>query len=103
MQHLTLRNRAFAAAGVGEWFWGNIMQKTPLLAAAVAVTVTWAGSGRAAEIKIFSDGPLQTALVRIVPEFRAQTGHGVEVVYGTAPTLKAKLAAGEKADVLVSL
>jgi molybdate transport system substrate-binding protein len=63
----------------------------------------WVASCQAADLKVFSDGPLRTALAQIVPEFRAQTGHAVEVVYGTAPALKAKLAAGEKADILISL
>jgi molybdate transport system substrate-binding protein len=58
---------------------------------------------RAAELTVFSDGPLQTALVKIVADFQADTGHKVDVVYGTAPALKAKLAAGERADVLISL
>jgi molybdate transport system substrate-binding protein len=70
---------------------------------AFAPTMMWAASGYAAELRVFSDGPLRTALVRIVSDFRSETSHNVEVVYDTAPALKAKLAAGEKADVLISL
>lgn len=73
------------------------------LSFAFAPTMMWAASGYAAELKVFSDGPLRTALIRIVADFRSDTNHDVEVVYGTAPALKAKLAAGEKADVLISL
>jgi molybdate transport system substrate-binding protein len=69
----------------------------------IGPVVLWAAASDATELKVFSDGPLQTALVRIVADFRAETNHSVEVVYGTAPALKAKLAAGEKADVLISL
>jgi molybdate transport system substrate-binding protein len=58
---------------------------------------------QAAELKVLSDGPLRTALVRIVDDFRIETGHSVVVVYATAPELKTKIAAGELADVLISL
>lgn len=57
----------------------------------------------AADVTVFSDGPLQTSLVKIVADFQSETGHKVDVVYGTAPALKARLAAGERADVLISL
>jgi molybdate transport system substrate-binding protein len=57
----------------------------------------------AAEVRVFSDGPLRTALTQIVASFRTQTGHDVQVVYDTAPALRARLAAGEKVDVLISL
>ncbi len=73
------------------------------LSLAFAPMMMWPGPGYAAELRVFSDGPLRTALVRIVSDFRSETSHNVEVVYDTAPALKAKLAAGEKADVLISL
>jgi molybdate transport system substrate-binding protein len=72
-------------------------------ASCVLTPAIWTAPCQAADLKVLSDGPLRTALAQIVPEFRAQTGHAVEVVYGTAPALKAKLAAGEKADILISL
>src|SRR5690242_1324604 len=74
-----------------------------IVAALVLPAGLWGGPCLAAELKVFSDGPLQTALAQIVPGFRSETGHDVVVVYGSAPALKAKLAAGEKADVLISL
>ena len=40
---------------------------------------------------------------RIIADLRSDTNHSIEVVYGTAPALKARLAAGERADVLISL
>lgn len=57
----------------------------------------------AAEVRVFSDGPLRTALAQIATGFRAQTGHDLQVIYDTAPALRARLVAGEKADVLISL
>ena len=69
----------------------------------IGSVVPWTASPLAAELKVFSDGPLRSALVKIIPNFQAETNHKVEVVYGTAPALKAKLTAGEKADVLISL
>lgn len=60
-------------------------------------------SSQAAEITVFSDGPLSTAMVKIAGAFQAATGHTVKMVYGTAPALSAKLRAGEQPDVLISL
>jgi molybdate transport system substrate-binding protein len=62
-----------------------------------------AASSQAAEITVFSDGPLQTAMVGVARGFQAATGHTVQMVYGTAPALNAKLQAGEQPDVLISL
>src|SRR4051812_7438827 len=78
--------------------WSKLFVVFSMLPAAM-----WAASCQAADLKVFSDGPLRTALTQIVAEFRAQSGHAVEVVYATAPALKAKLGAGEKADILISL
>jgi molybdate transport system substrate-binding protein len=58
---------------------------------------------QAAELTVFSDGPLQTSLVNIATIFKSDTKHEVHVIYGTAPALRAKLQAGERADVLISL
>jgi molybdate transport system substrate-binding protein len=75
-----------------------------LVSAASLASVTICGaSSQAAEITVFSDGPLQTAMVRVASDFQAATGHTVRMVYGTAPALNAKLQAGEQPDVLISL
>jgi molybdate transport system substrate-binding protein len=60
-------------------------------------------SAQAAEIKVFSDGPLSTAMAKIAAEFQSVTGHTAQMVYATAPALNAKLKAGEQPDVLISL
>lgn len=62
-----------------------------------------APSVAAADIKAFVDGPLRPAMAKLADDFRAQAGHAVTSEFGAAPALKARLAAGEKADVLISL
>jgi ABC-type molybdate transport system substrate-binding protein len=48
------------------------------LSLAFAPTMMWPGPGYAAELRVFSDGPLRTALVRIVSDFRSEsTGNDV--------------------------
>lgn len=58
---------------------------------------------QAAQITVFSDGPLSSAMAHITKDFQSATGHTVQMVYGTAPALREKLKAGEKPDVLISL
>jgi molybdate transport system substrate-binding protein len=58
---------------------------------------------KAADLLVFSDGPLQSALGGIVDAFQNNTGHKVQVLFGTAPALRAKLKAGEQPDVLITL
>lgn len=60
-------------------------------------------SAAAADLKAFVDGPLRPAMAKLSADFRAQTGHILSSEFGSAPALKARLAAGEKADVLISL
>jgi molybdate transport system substrate-binding protein len=73
------------------------------VAACVTPLTLWTISSQADEITVFSDGPLQTAMVKIASDFQSATGHTVQTVYGTAPALNAKLKAGEQPDVLISL
>jgi molybdate transport system substrate-binding protein len=69
----------------------------------VAWSTFWCALAQAADLLVFTDGPLQTAMSKIVAGFQNGTGHNVHVVYGTAPALRAKLQAGEQPDVLISL
>ena len=69
----------------------------------ITCSIMWCASSQAADLLVFSDGPLQTAMVKIDDEFQSGTGHKVQIVYGTAPALRAKLQAGEQPDVLISL
>jgi molybdate transport system substrate-binding protein len=74
-----------------------------LLAACIASGALWNVPSKASDLLVFSDGPLGSALAGIVAEFQSGTGHKVQVVFGTAPALRAKLNAGEQPDVLITL
>lgn len=54
-----------------------------------------------AKLKIMSDGPLQPALVEIAKTFHRESGACAELVFGTSPIIRAKVARGEVADVLI--
>jgi ABC-type molybdate transport system substrate-binding protein len=54
-----------------------------------------AASAQAAQLTIFSDGPLQTSMVQIAAAFQSETRHELHIIYGTAPALRTKLEAGE--------
>lgn len=79
-------------------FWKRYLTAVTGIAIVFEVAAT-----QAAELKVFSDGPLQTSMVKIAAAFQSETKHVVHVIYGTAPALRAKLQAGEQADVLISL
>jgi molybdate transport system substrate-binding protein len=75
-----------------------------LLAAACMAGVALCNApSKAADLLVFSDGPLRGALRGIVDDFQSATGHKVQVVFATAPALRAKLKAGEQPDVLITL
>lgn len=52
-------------------------------------------------IRVFSGGATQGAFAVLTPKFEAQSGHKVSYVFEVTAALDARLAAGEKADVLV--
>jgi len=55
----------------------------------------------ASTIRVFSGGATQGAFAVLTPNFIAQTGHKVDYIFEVTAALDARLAAGEKADVLV--
>jgi molybdate transport system substrate-binding protein len=55
----------------------------------------------AAEIRVMSGGAPKEVFELLVPQFEKQTGHKVTFTYAVITALREKLAAGEKADVLV--
>ena len=55
----------------------------------------------AAEIHVMSGGAPQEAFALLTPKFEAQSGHKVKFTYAVITALREKIAAGEKADVLV--
>jgi molybdate transport system substrate-binding protein len=58
-------------------------------------------SAYAAEIKVLSDGPLESALVRIAEVFRHDTPHEVKFVFGLSPLIHRRASEGETADVII--
>ena len=54
-----------------------------------------------ATIRIFSGGAPQDIFKKLTPQFKAQSGHKVDYVFAVMSALREKVAAGEKADVLV--
>lgn len=55
----------------------------------------------AADIKVLASLPMQGPLAGLADAFARDTGHRVEVVFGTTPALVKRLAAGESADAVV--
>ena len=58
-------------------------------------------AGEAAELKIFAALVLQDALGRIGPSFSRATGHTADIAYSTVGAIRQKLAAGERADIVI--
>jgi len=58
-------------------------------------------SASAAEIHVMSGGAPKEVFALLTPKFEAQTGNNVKFTYAVITMLREKLAAGEKADVLV--
>lgn len=54
-----------------------------------------------ATIRVFSGGAPKEVFLRLAPTFEQQTGHKVDFTFAVMSSLRDKLAAGEKADVLV--
>jgi molybdate transport system substrate-binding protein len=70
--------------------------------AALALCVAGCASmGGKSQISVLSAGAVEPGLAKVVEQFQRDTGHAVKVEYGTAPQLAKRLAAGEKADVLI--
>jgi molybdate transport system substrate-binding protein len=55
----------------------------------------------ASEIRVMSGGAPKEVFVQLTPKFEQQTGNKVVFIYDVLTALREKLAAGEKADVLV--
>lgn len=55
----------------------------------------------AKELVVFSAGAVKSALTALVPVWEAQSGHRLLVTYAAAGDLRAKLAAGECADIVI--
>src|ERR1700687_2404460 len=58
-------------------------------------------SASASEIHVMSGGAPKEVFALLTPKFEQQTGHKVKFTYAVITALREKLAAGEKADVLI--
>jgi molybdate transport system substrate-binding protein len=54
-----------------------------------------------AEIKVFCDGPLEPAMMRMAETFRRDSGHTVNFVFGLSPAIHKRVTDGEPADLIV--
>jgi molybdate transport system substrate-binding protein len=59
------------------------------------------GNARSADIRVFSGGAPQAALRHLAPEFERATGHHLKFTFALVTEIRRKLAAGEKADVIL--
>src|SRR5262245_22379712 len=77
-------------------------EENTLLRYAIAILITLASvtTGHTAELKVLAALVLQDALGRIVPGF-SRDGRTVEIGYSTVGAIRQRLAAGERADVVV--
>ncbi len=68
---------------------------------AVAVAVTGMAPVEAAEIRVFAGGAPQETLEALAPQFEKQTGHRVKFTFAHVSIIQKKLAAGERAEVIL--
>ena len=59
------------------------------------------GNAQSADIRVFSGGAPQAALQELAPEFERATGHRLDFTFRLVTEIQRKLAAGEKADVVL--
>ncbi len=70
------------------------------LATVLAISMGAAPAG-AADIRVFSGGAPQSVLRGLAPEFEKATGHRLEFTFALVTAIQQKLAAGEKADLIL--
>jgi len=55
-----------------------------------------------AEINVLSAGAVKPGLVKVIDEFKRETGHTIEVTFATAPTIRQRLSGGETTDLVIA-
>jgi molybdate transport system substrate-binding protein len=70
-----------------------------IVAAICAAAFT--GQAAAADIKVFSDGPLERALVAAAKAFGNETGQNVNFVFGLSPVIHKRISEGERGDLVI--
>ncbi len=61
----------------------------------------WAGRGEAAELEVLSAGAMRSIVTELAAAFEKETGNPVKLTFGTVGAIKAKLADGAPADVVI--
>jgi molybdate transport system substrate-binding protein len=69
--------------------------------ASILVAVLTVSPARADDVRIYAAGAVQKAVVALIPEFEARTGHKVVATYDTVGALANRVKAGEKPDLVV--
>jgi len=78
------------------------MRKHVVVRAALAASLlAFAGTARAAELRVKADSPLGPALSKVADLYRRETRTQVDLVLAPSPVVKQKIEAGEAADVVV--
>jgi molybdate transport system substrate-binding protein len=75
--------------------------KAPFIVGPALAIMLLTGNAGAADIHVFSGGAPQAALQHLAPEFERLTGHRLEFTFQLVTDIQRKLAAGEKADVIL--
>jgi molybdate transport system substrate-binding protein len=73
--------------------------RTTVLAIVVAIIAV---SAAADDLRVMSAGAVEPGLVKLIEQFKQETGHTVQVQFGSAPQLTTRLAAGQAGDVLIA-
>ncbi len=76
------------------------MKPMQILAFVIASALASTGAV-AAELIVFSAGAVKSALSLLAPAWEARSGHRLNITYAAAGDLRKKLAAGERADILI--
>src|SRR5436305_12075683 len=91
--------RYFPAAGSTFVVWRPQKMIRMLALAVTVVSVFFAGSASAAELKLLSALVMKPALSELSGDFERTTGHKLTISYDSAGAVKNRLQGGEAADV----
>jgi molybdate transport system substrate-binding protein len=86
---------------VGNEMLQRVLGTLRLISGRLFVLMLLSGEATSADIHVFSGGGPQEALRHLSPEFERATGHRVEFTFRLVTEIQQKLAAGEKADVVL--
>jgi molybdate transport system substrate-binding protein len=77
-------------------------QSRPLLRYGVALLfLIWAGLAEAGDIKVLCSQAFTEAMADLVPVFERETGHHVNISFGTTGAIAGRIERGEPADVVI--